>query len=68
MIYGISIAGQLSDQILFWTWFVFTCILLVLFKEEKWIKWFKRMLGALGILRSDLKKKVLKFKFLQQNE
>ncbi len=35
---GISLAGQWSDQLLFWSWFLFTIILIVKYNRKKWAR------------------------------
>ena len=44
---GLSLAGQISDKILFWVWFIMTIPVIIKYvRHTKWLKWY---LGLLGI-------------------
>jgi len=48
---GISLAGQLSDKILFWIWLIMTIIIAIkFFTHKKWLKWYIGIVGILIIL------------------
>ncbi|MEM6806127.1 MAG: hypothetical protein AAF696_32315 [Bacteroidota bacterium] len=44
---GISLLGQISDKILFWTWLISTPIIIFKYYQKSWAKWY---LGSLFIL------------------